>query len=382
MDIQMCLKKTKKLGAIILVASFFLLSTGCDGPLFQSYSQFELPAYDGDLSWSLVKGDAPWSNRYDHAVVAFDDNLWVLGGYSPGNRGNNDSYMEDVWKSPDGITWSLVTDNAPWHGRRGHAAVVFNNAIYIIGGFQVNESSGMRSYCNDVWSSTDGENWTPVLPSAPWSARMNHSVVESGGKIYLMGGLYNGVNYLDDVWESSDGSTWSEVTDATMPGGRVAFALTVDKSNNNIYLLGGSYAGAPPAAYGSSDPSVTNWENLWQFNPTRTPKWEAKGKPENYSGMRSEFSIEMLEGTLYLLAGKANSSYRFSMSDATYATHQYNPITDSWKVDSAGSGFGARYSYASVVWKKNLQEPELWVLGGLSDSGPTSDVWKAIQETE
>ena len=75
----------------LVILTFFFSS--CEIVTFKDYA---LPQYDGALTWERVVKNAEWSNRYDHAVVLFDNKLWLTGGYNPGQvRG--DTYYEDVW---------------------------------------------------------------------------------------------------------------------------------------------------------------------------------------------------------------------------------------------------------------------------------------------
>ena len=66
--------------------------------------------------------------------------------------------------------WTQVTNTAPWSGRWGHAAVVLNGRMLVLGGYD-------GSYRNDVWASTNGLDWTEVTNAAPWSARRSHAAV-------------------------------------------------------------------------------------------------------------------------------------------------------------------------------------------------------------
>ena len=150
---------------------------------------------------------APWSARRRHQAVSFNGALWLLGG-------NDNSKKNDVWKSTDGETWtqvdangsSVVGLNAPWSPRWGHQAVSFNDALWILGG------NGSTAKENDVWTSTDGTSWTEVTTTGTkWSARQNHQVVSFNGALWVLGG-FDGTN-KNDVWKSSsDGTTWTEVT--------------------------------------------------------------------------------------------------------------------------------------------------------------------------
>lgn len=86
----------------------------CDDPFIRGYEEEALPEYTGDMVWEKVIDKTSFSRRYDHASTVYDNKIWVFGGYDPTRRGNQDTYMEDVWSSADGIRWNLVTEDALW----------------------------------------------------------------------------------------------------------------------------------------------------------------------------------------------------------------------------------------------------------------------------
>ena len=58
--------------------------------------------------------------------------------------------LRDVWASSDGgRTWIQVCQSAQWEGRQGHAAVVIEDHVYLVGGF------GGATRFNDLWKSSD-----------------------------------------------------------------------------------------------------------------------------------------------------------------------------------------------------------------------------------
>jgi hypothetical protein len=92
-----------------------------------------------------------WDRRYSHAAVSLKDAMFILGGSDV-----NGSPCSDVWRSVDGVKWELMTTNA-WPARSNHAAVVLDEKIFVLGGF----GAGAVRY-NDVWCSSDGRNWAQV----------------------------------------------------------------------------------------------------------------------------------------------------------------------------------------------------------------------------
>lgn len=147
---------------ILLPIIVIILFTSCERISFDEYA---LSEYDGELTWERITKKADWSKRYDHDAVVFNDKIWVMGGYNPGVM-NGDTYFEDVWCSSDGKNWDLVVEDAPWLGRRGHELAVLgegdNQALLLVGGFSADEETGYRQYNNDVWKTTDGKNWEIV----------------------------------------------------------------------------------------------------------------------------------------------------------------------------------------------------------------------------
>jgi hypothetical protein len=177
-----------------------------------------------------------WSPREQHAVAAYNNYMYVVGGYAsvlysqqsdcgPYACGETDAsdyryYLSDVWRSSDGQSWELITEAAfsvpgtlsyslPL-GRGGHSmiAMVDDNNIpllWVFGGsggannFSVLETNALQYY-NDVWVSPlagdlplqwtlyDSQNITvylgnnstafdiqPITP-IPWSPRLGHAM--------------------------------------------------------------------------------------------------------------------------------------------------------------------------------------------------------------
>ena len=192
----------------------------------QTSTHGDVWSFDG-TAWTQVAAAAAWPTRYSHSSVVFDGKMWVLGGF----RFNSGSvYLADVWSSSDGAIWMQATASPGWSGRSSHSSVVFNNKLWVIGGWDGS------NYLNDVWSSEDGVTWTKATASAPWSARWYHSSVVFNNKLWVIGGS-DGSNYLDDVWSSSDGTNWTEETPADAWSGRNGHSSVV--FDDYVWVLGG-----------------------------------------------------------------------------------------------------------------------------------------------
>jgi hypothetical protein len=361
---------------------------------FESYREYGIKPYDGALTFEEVTAKAEWKNRFDHAAVAYDDKLWIFGGYNPGEM-KGDTYYEDVWNSSDGIAWEQVTEAAPWNGRRGHTVNVFDDgtgeAIYLIGGFTVNESSGYREYTNDVWKSTDGQNWTqikertyPPLDSMyDWFPRMNHVTLtvntDSANYLYIIGGKTQlekhagryADEYFNDVWRSTDGIDWEKLDNNDF-GIRAGHAGAVDQETGRIYIHGGVHGVIFDTPDNASHP-VENFYSLWSSPDGIT--WTAEYNEDELDASfiyRAEHQMLFSEGTLWVFPGMTESNVHYHFTrDYQLATWRYD--NGSFSLDSEGSDIRARHSYPTVMF-----HDKIWFLGGFtSNLGQNNDVWTA-----
>jgi hypothetical protein len=95
--------------------------------------------------WNEIQKNISFSPRRGHAVIEYKDHVYVLGGEQcKGGNGNvceqdeNDmpivETLSDVWFTKDLIQWNISTSNANFGPRAFHAAVVFQDAMWIFGG--------------------------------------------------------------------------------------------------------------------------------------------------------------------------------------------------------------------------------------------------------
>jgi len=189
-------------------------------------------SFDG-ANWIPSVGYVPWQTRSFSAGIVFMDKMWLMGGL-----GTNGSYLNDVWSSPDGVTWTQETNSAQWSARRSFGCFTLpgKDKIFIIGGL---DSSG--NALTDVWSSPDGKTWTLETAAAFQNGRCAFGMVTYGDSAWVLGGLVGGDESkgkpVNEVWYSANGISWSILSSGITWKARsypVAGALS-----NGIYLSGG-----------------------------------------------------------------------------------------------------------------------------------------------
>ena len=114
------------------------------------------------LPWDLVS-EGPWSRRRKHQAVVWENKIILLGGFD----GESAFDLNDVWSWDEANGWEKVVENAGWSGRDGHCAVVFSDKIYMMGG------TDDPYFCkNDVWCSDNGgRSWLQLCGEAAWPER-------------------------------------------------------------------------------------------------------------------------------------------------------------------------------------------------------------------
>jgi hypothetical protein len=222
-------------------------------------------------TWEMVV-NAPWTARLGTSAVVFRDRLWILGGIEEYHKGNASSLKNDVWSSPDGISWERHLEHAPWDPRAFHAAFVFKDRLWLVGGG--NYTPGFFAM-NDVWNTSDGIHWERVSESAPWSPRIWFSSAVYRDVMWVLGGWVAPYQNLGDVWYSTDGLHWAQLdmSDAWLPRHEHSTYVFDDR----LWIVGGLANGL-----GLS-------QEVWSLNlPTKwQPSCAATSKPAYFNWLES-----------------------------------------------------------------------------------------------
>jgi hypothetical protein len=243
---------------------------GASGPVTTYYS--DVYSSGNGFNWTKVNGSAAFGGRYGSQVLSYSGKLWLIGG------NNSGTLMNDVWTSADGNSWTRLLaptkagTASQFSPREDFGALVYNNAMWVIGGFSQGSSN------NDVWSSTDGVTWTQVLANGPpsvtqFSKRWGISTTVYNNAMWVMTGAYSTVPNSDpttvysDVWTSSTGASWTRLSIANIFDSIYYSQGAV--FNNQVWLTGGYLAGFGARSLADYTTDGVNWTGTWGSFPFR-----------------------------------------------------------------------------------------------------------------
>ena len=324
-------------------------------PLSKVYLVNNIVTGDPDPStWHEIIADtddspAHWEGRSTHGSLVFQDKMWLIGG-----RTASENHIAEVWSSTDGYNWTEVNPSAAFGARKEFVSMVHDGKMWVLGG----EIEG-NLLANDVWYSSDGATWHEATPAASWHVRDYFGGVAfaSGAtgsdEMWVLGhytGDARGIPGVEDHHYSTDGSTWSSVSVSGLPPSSFFPAITF----NNVILIVGGYFYTNSAwsesntIYSSTD--GVNWAELSVSGSI----WDA----------RRLHTTLVYDDKLWILAGYSG----YNRDD-----YWYSPDGTQWhEAIASGSKWEARKVHTSVNYAGRM-----WMLGGEGSTGDRqlNDVW-------
>ena len=183
------------------------------------YQHDILSTADG-VTWKVELEQTPWSDRIFETAGIYKNEMWVVGGQtglSSIDSLEDPTFHNDVWKSADGVTWTQVAADGPasptrWSGRGMISKLVeFKDRLWLVGGGDYDTPNHpVRSFYNEVWSTTDGVSWKQHA-TPPWNPRQYHSVEIFDGKLWVIGGYQEAISNSNDSWFTEDGEAWTAI---------------------------------------------------------------------------------------------------------------------------------------------------------------------------
>lgn len=299
------------------------------------------------LSWTEVVSEAPWHPRDSHGEFIFQDKMWILGGWTSPDEPN----LLDVWNSEDGENWVKIKDNAPWIQSDLSVALPFKNRMWFMGGRSVPGTE----CSNDIWVSGDGAEWQKIPTGGDrWSPRLGASFVSFKDKIWVIGGTSdfyhnNDSTMMNDIWSSADGENWKlEVESA--PWSKRAYSQAV-VFDNKIWLIGG----------GERFPDVKTYNDVWCSDDGIN--W-TEVTPRAPWGGRIWFSSVAYRDRLWILGGWDEQG--------NYGDVWFTENGRDWKEMKFDNIWNDRHELSAFVFKDKI-----WVAAGAAGKDYTlnSEVW-------
>lgn len=184
-----------------------------------------------------------------HAVAAFQDKMWIVGGVSTSYytiRLEQATTRSDVLYSTDGATWTEVLEEAPFRRRFGHSVSVFTDAsdsverMVLLAGFSPEPAT-------DIWTTTDGETWTESTAAVPWTGRGYHCSVVFDAKLWVLGGspfnneVWSTSSVLTGGWTQQQSAPWAPRAAHACAAHTVVANTTLGDTSRQefLYLMGG-----------------------------------------------------------------------------------------------------------------------------------------------
>lgn len=273
-------------------------------------------------------------------------------------------------KAQSDYQWEKVTSKAAFAPRDGAGALVFQNKMWLIGGWNPGDSKHFPRICNnEVWNSTDGKTWTLIKPNTfldksfdpkkDWEGRHTAGYAVFKDKLWVIGGDVTQGHYQDDVWNSADGKTWQLVT-AKVPWAPRALHYTV-VHQDKIWVIGGQtlprFAKSEEIFY--RDIWTSSDGKNWQRIEPKEPYWPQRG-------MIGGSAVH--QGRIWILGGGTYD---------TPKTPERKFFNDVW---SSADGVAWTRHVEKAPWAPRqyhevaVFDDKLWVLEGYY-KGNRNDVW-------
>jgi N-acetylneuraminic acid mutarotase len=223
--------------------------------------QLELAPYSIIGQWSTTNSPSNTS-VYLASTAKYNGKIYLTGGFGSSDSGSINGPEVDIAQSniwygsvlPDGSIdeWKEVEDTSKLpQPTYGHASVVVNGRLYILGGRSTANTNLSAVYWakiighdGSIKAYFQGNTWTAVAPLP--QALFRPGAVFYEGRIYVLGGYDNtdtptDVVYMGEVQPDGNILSWQALTN--MP--KALAGHCVLQASNKIYVLGGIENASP-----------------------------------------------------------------------------------------------------------------------------------------
>ena len=293
------------------------------------------------------------TKRSKHTMVAWDDRVYVFGGDN-GKKMLNDFLVSHVRDS----SWArVVYTGQPPAPRYHHSAVVFNNSMFIFGGYtgDINSNSNLRNkndlheYC---FTTSQWVDWSDKIKGVLPPARSAHGAAVYNNKLWIFAG-YDGNTRLNDMWAidlTSPNPQWEQINQSgDSPPTCCNFPVAV--VDDSMYVFSGQ-----------SGAKITN--NLYEFKFlqrcwVRIPTEHSLRTDASPPQRRYGHSMVAFGQRLYVFGGAADGILDNEV-------HCFDVSSQSWSVIQPASG--SQIPSGRVFHTAAVCGDSMYVFGGTVDS--------------
>lgn len=230
-------------------------------------------------SWNELSAKVPQLGGNSAGFVFNDgtgEKIYLMGGDNGWSSIFTCDPRTGEWTSFTPSATPLAGSTDKLLSRSGHACLVFNNKIWVIGGQIVDRNRGVVP-TNDVWCSADGKHWDEVIASNPNSQFLGEGLMQFGAAVFnnqmwALGGLVLDLVNMDDpyaiypgAWFTGDGINWQQWKDGN---GNTSLPWYATSQVNNVASVG-QYLWANAAGNNSPTPG------MWFMDSSMT--WRQSG---------------------------------------------------------------------------------------------------------
>lgn len=243
--------------------------------------------------------------RQEHPALAFQDEVWVFGGFHSGFdiSGTVEAYdpVSNTWRNDIRPIGDPVEQ--PMHHANVAAA---NGTIYVVGFLQGNFDPDGRVYEYDVVNNV----WSEKTSMPAGTERGASQLAAIGDLIYVAGGLRSGAVANFSVYDTVN-DMWTEL-DPLPEAIDHGYGAVV----NGVFYVFGGRAGA----IGSVN------DTTYAYDPAGTAMWETRASiPTGRGGIAGAVGSD---GRVYIFGGEGNPN---DPSGVWPQVEAYDPMTDMWE---------------------------------------------------
>ncbi len=292
------------------------------------------------------------TSRFAQSSVAYNGFLYILGGESTSAALNDVQVSSFV--SGSGYPAGFNTTTSFTTARFAHSSVAYNGFIYVIGGSQLNGTA-----LNDVQVAPINSNgtvgtWTTT--TAFPNPRFYHSSVVSNGHLYVIGGVLQGGAATNDVEEApinANGTVgaWT----ATSALGTARFGVSSVAYNGYVYAIAGFTGSADLASVEMAPVNSNGTLGAW----TQT-SW--------LSRVRDLSTSVVQNGYIYVIGGEVGGTP--FLNEVEVAPINSNGTLGSWVTTTTAPGSDIGGNVANRLHSSVAYNGYIYRIGGASSRSP------------